>query len=124
MNAVGTMQSRVKNSRNGSRRPPARSLSAPRIGETIALIPTLTAIATLNAKGRSPAELPVLDEPEAHRVRHDRVAEDRVREVVQRPADRDDRAPARRQAGEPAAPAAGWTAVVTPRGHGPAVTAP
>ena len=51
MSAVGTMQSSVKNSRYGSRRPPARSLSAPRIGETMALIPTLTAIATLNANG-------------------------------------------------------------------------
>ena len=51
MSAVGTMQSSVKNSRYGRRRPPARSLSAPRIGETRALIPTLTAIATLNANG-------------------------------------------------------------------------
>ena len=51
ISAVGTMQSSVKNSRYGRRRPPARSLRAPRIGETSALIPTLIAIATLNANG-------------------------------------------------------------------------
>ena len=44
MSTVGAMVSTVKNSRNGRRRPP-RSLSAPRIGETSALSPTLIAIA-------------------------------------------------------------------------------
>jgi hypothetical protein len=44
MNAVGITVKAVKNSRNGIRRPP-RSLSAPRIGETSALMPTLIAIA-------------------------------------------------------------------------------
>ncbi len=44
MIAEGTIVRTVKKSRNGRRRPP-RSLSAPRIGETRAFKPTLTAIA-------------------------------------------------------------------------------
>jgi hypothetical protein len=55
MSAVGTTQRTVKNNRNGSRLPP-RSLSAPRIGETTALRPTLTATATL--KNRLPSRGP------------------------------------------------------------------
>ena len=53
------MHSAVKNSRNGIRRPP-RSLSAPRIGETIALRATLTATAieTTSLPSRSPNRLP------------------------------------------------------------------
>ena len=39
----------VNSSRNGSRRPPPRSDSAPRIGDTTALMPTLTTIARLKA---------------------------------------------------------------------------
>ena len=54
MTAVGTMHSAVKNSRNGSLRPP-RSLSAPRIGETSALRPTLRATATLSTSWPGPA---------------------------------------------------------------------
>ena len=56
--AVGTMHRIVKNNRNGRRRPP-RSLSAPRIGETIALRATLiaTAIDTTRFPSRSPKRL-------------------------------------------------------------------
>jgi len=43
----------VKKARNGSRRPP-RSLTAPRTGETTALMPTLTALATPNQNCPSP----------------------------------------------------------------------
>ena len=49
MKKVATMHSAVNSSRNGMRRPP-RSDSAPRIGETIALIPTLSANAAANSK--------------------------------------------------------------------------
>ncbi len=43
-----------------------------------------------------------VDRPEAHRVRHDGVGEDRVGEVVQGPRRRDDRAATRRQPGKAA----------------------
>src|SRR5829696_780406 len=46
--SVGAMANDVNASRNGSRCPP-RSDSAPRIGDTIALMPTLTATDTLKA---------------------------------------------------------------------------
>ena len=45
MKNVAPMHSAVKNSRNGIRRPP-RSENAPRIGDTRALMPTLTTIAS------------------------------------------------------------------------------
>ncbi len=45
MKKVATMHNAVKNSRNGIRRPP-KSEIAPRIGDTRALMPTLTMIAT------------------------------------------------------------------------------
>src|SRR6476469_5300899 len=52
------MHRAVKNRRKGSRRPP-RSLSAPRIGDTIALSATLiaTAIETTRLPSRSPKRL-------------------------------------------------------------------
>ena len=63
-----------------------------------ALNPTLTAIATPWASWPGPWPEPrVVGQPEPDRRRHDRVAEDRVGEVVERPADRDPRATARGQ---------------------------
>ena len=55
MKKVAPMHTAVKKSRKGIRRPP-RSDKAPRIGETSALIPTLTAIATDSSRlpSRSP----------------------------------------------------------------------
>ncbi len=100
MKNVAPMHSAVKNSRNGIR-PVPRSESAPRTGETRALIPTLmtTAIDSHAFPSRL-AEL--VDEVQAHRAGHHGEREDGVGEVVQRPRRGDDRPAARGQRAEPA----------------------
>ena len=57
---LGTIVRTVKNRRNGRRRPP-RSDSAPRIGETSALRPTLIAIASPWTSWPSPGPKRELD---------------------------------------------------------------
>ena len=81
---VGPTHSGVNSS--SSRRRPPRSDRAPRIGDTIALMPTLTEDrkAEHELAGRRP-ELLRPHQPQPHRVRDDREREDRVGEVVQRP---------------------------------------
>ena len=73
-------------------------------------MPTLTTIATAEREAVALAE-PVVSEPQPDRARHDREAEDRVREVVQRPGDRHDRAAGRGQRRQAAVgPLRRWTA--------------
>ena len=65
-------------------------------------MPTLTTIAIdRSALPVALAELAVVDQVEPDRARHDREAEDRVREVVQGPRGRDGGAARRGQPGEP-----------------------
>ena len=90
MTAVPTMHATVKTARNGLRRP-TRSLIAPRTGETAALMRTETLSAAVNQNVPRPLAEEA-DRPQAHREADDREAEDRVREVVQRPRQRLERA--------------------------------
>ncbi len=83
MKKVAAMHCTVKSRRKGIRRPP-RSDSAPRIGDTIALMPD----ADGDRHGQQHTAVPTTElvgEIQPDGARHDGEAEDRVREVVQGP---------------------------------------